>query len=164
MSLRDAFLRDLSALVGEECWGVVCGAGSGSILGLEIGARTRRRKPINNSHLSELVRNYKGAYSMLVWCPWRIDFASTVVAGSYMENANDGPMVTGSLSICGQRISAVTCSGPAFDLRLDFENRHALVIHCGGIARDYEDCYSLGTPLGYYGVDLDGILGFEAGE
>ncbi len=162
MSLSDALLRDLSALIGEECWGVVCGEGSGSVLGLDIGARTLKRKPTNNPHLSELVRLYDGAYSFLVWCPWRIDADSKVVAASYMSNANNGPMVHGSQSICGQRIIAANCFTPAFDLRLDFENRHSLVIHCGGFGRDYEDCYSFGTPLGYHSVDLDGELSFEA--
>ncbi len=162
MSLSDSLLRDLSTLIGEECWGVVCGDGSGSVLGLDIGVRTLKRKPTNNPHLSELVRLYDGAFSLLVWCPWRIDSDSKVVAGSHMANANDGPMVNGSQAICGQRIVAVTCSSPAFDLRLDFENRHSLVIHCGAIGKDYEDCYSFGTPLGHYGIDLDGELGFEA--
>jgi hypothetical protein len=162
MSLRDALLRDLSALVGEECWGVVCGEGSGSVLGLRIGVRTLKPKPINNPHLSELVQLYDGAYSMLLWCPWRIDSDSKVVAGSHMSNANDGPMVNGSQSICGQRITAVTCFTPAFDLRLDFENKHSLVIHCSAIGKDYEDCYSFGTPVGHYGIDLDGELSFEA--
>lgn len=162
MSLRDAFRSDLLALIGEECWGVVCGEGTGSVLGLDIGARTLKRKPVNNSHLTELVRRYDSAYSMLVWCPWRIDSDSKVVAGSHMSNTNDGPMVIGSKSICGQRITAVTCSSPAFDLRLNFENKHSLVIHCSANGKNYEDCYSFGTPLGHYGVDLDGVLNFEA--
>jgi hypothetical protein len=69
MSLCDALLRDLSALIGAECWGIVCGEGSGSVLGLDIGIRTLKRKPTNNPHLSELVRLYDGACSLLVWCP-----------------------------------------------------------------------------------------------
>lgn len=161
MSLRDAFLHGLSTLVGEECWGVVCGEGSGSVLGLHIGARTLKQKPVNNPHLSELVRRYDSAYSMLIWCPWRIDSDSKVVAGSHMSNANDGPMIVGSQSVCGQRITALTCSSPAFDLRLDFENKHSLVIHCSAIGKDYEDCYSFGTRLGHYCVDLDGNLSFQ---
>jgi hypothetical protein len=162
MSLRDAFLRDLSALVGEECWGVVCGEGSGSVLGLKIGVRTPRQKPVNNPHLSELVRRYDCAWSMLIWCSWRIDSDSHVVAGSHMSNANNGPMVAGSQSICGQRITAVTCSSPAFDLRVNFENKCSLVVHCSAVGKEYEDCYSFGTPLGHYGIGLDGSLSFEA--
>jgi len=57
---------------------------------------------------------------------------------------------------------AVTCSTPAFDLHVDFENRHSLVIHCGAIGRDYDDCYRFGTPFSYYVIDLDGELSFEA--
>jgi hypothetical protein len=164
MCLCDALLRDLSTLIGEECWGAVCGEGTGSVLGLYIGVRTLKRMPTNNPHLSQLVRLYDSAYSFLIWCPWRIDSISKVVAGSHMSNANGGPMVEGSQSICGQRIVAVTCSPTAFDLRLDFENRYSLVIHCGAIGRDYEVCYSFGTPNGHYRIDLDGELSFEALE
>ena len=162
MSLREAFLRDLAALIGEECWGVVCGAGWGSVLGLHIGVRTLSRKPVNNPYLRELVRLYDGAHSMLLWCPWRIDSDSKVVAGSHMSNANDGPMVKGSQSICGQGITGVTCCTPSSDLRLDFENSHSLVIHCGACGNDYKDCYSFGTLPGHYCIDLDGELSFEA--
>lgn len=161
MDLREAFLRDLSAMVGEECWGVVGGDGTGSVIALSIGAQKRREKPVNNPHLSELLRQYESAYSMLLWCPWRIDSDSKVVSGSHMSNANDGPMVTGTRSICGQRITAVNCSYPAFDLRLDFGNRHALVIHCSAFGNEDEECYTFGTPLGHYRVSLDGELSFE---
>lgn len=164
MPLNDVFLQDLSGLVGEECWGVVCGEGAGSVLGLSIGARTPKKKPARNPFLSDLVRHYDSAYSMLIRCPWRIDSSSEIVAGSHMSNANDGPMVIGSQSICGQRITAVACSGPAFDLRLDFDNGHALVIHCSMITRYYEHCYSFGGPRGYYIVDLDGVLRFEPAQ
>jgi hypothetical protein len=162
MYLQDAFLRDLSVLVGEECWGVVGGGGTGSVISLAIGARTLRRKPVNNPHLSDFVRRYDSAYSLMLWCAWRIDSKSDVVSGSHMSNSNDGPMVLGNKSICGQRIKAVNCSGPAFDLRLDFENQHSLVIHCGAIGKDYEECYTFGTPRGHYSVGLDGELTFEA--
>ena len=162
MHLRDAFLRDLLALVGEECWGIVGGEGTGSVIALRIGTRTLRQTPISNSHLSDLVRRYDSAYSLLLWCPWRIDSDSRVVSGSHMPNAKNGPMVVGSRSICGQRITAATCAGPAFDLRLDFENQHSLVIHCSTIGKDYDECYAFGTPLGHYSVSLDGELAFEA--
>lgn len=39
MPLFDAFLHNLSVIVGEECWGVVCDEGSGTVLGPGIGER-----------------------------------------------------------------------------------------------------------------------------
>jgi hypothetical protein len=161
MSMRDTFLRALSALVGEECWGIVGGEGAGSVISLDIGARTLRAKPINNLHLSDLVRRYQGAYALMLHCPWRIDSESNVVSGSHMSNANDGPMVRGYARLLGQKIKTVTCSGPAFDLQLDFENGHSLRIHCSAIGNDEDECYALGTPYGWFAVGLDGHLSLE---
>ena len=160
--LRDDFLHAISAMAGEECWGVACGEGTGSVIALHIGARTIRAKPLRNPHASYLIRRYDGAYSLLLWCSWRIDSDLDVVAGSHMVNTNDGPMVVGSNAICGQRITSATCSGPAFDLRLEFENRHTLVVHCSAVGKDYEECYVVRTPFGHYTVSLDGQLSFAA--
>ena len=159
--MSDAFLDALLALIGQECWGVVGGEGTGSIISLKIGARTPRSKPVDNQHLSELVRQYNSAYTFMIYCPWRIDSVAKVVSGSHMSNNNDGPMVSGFASICGQKVIAVTCSAPAFDVRLDFENQHTLVIHCSGIGMDEDECYAFGTPKGWFTVGLDGNLTLE---
>lgn len=81
-----------------------------------------------------------------------------------MPNANDGPMVRGLESICGQNITSVICSGPAFDLTIRLKNQHALVIHCASIDWDYDTCYSFGAPAGYYRVALEGKVSFQANE
>ncbi|MCY0911409.1 hypothetical protein [Massilia antarctica] len=160
--ISQMLLRELSAIVGEECWGVVGGEGTGSVILLYIGARTLRPRSLKNPHLSDLVRRYDGAYSLRIECPWRIDSPSEVVAGSHMSNANDGPMVRGFKLICGQNITSVSCSGPAFDLTIRFENQHALVIHCAQIDWDYDTCYTFGAPAGYYKVALNGKVSFHA--
>jgi hypothetical protein len=162
MNTVNNFQRALSGLVGEECWGVVGGEGTGSIISLKIGARILRAKPHSNPHLSDLVRQNESAYTLLLYCPWRIDSLSNVVSGSHMSNANDGPMVRGYASICGQKIKAVNCCPPAFDLKLDFENEHSLVIHCSAFGMDGDVCYMFGTPQGWFSVGLDGCLAVEA--
>src|SRR4051812_38736407 len=101
MYIRDTFLRMLSALNGEECWAIVGGEGTGSVISLSMGARILRRKPLENPHLSDLVRRYESAYKLVLYCPWRLDSVSDVVSGSHMLNSNDGPMVRGFGSICG---------------------------------------------------------------
>jgi hypothetical protein len=98
----------------------------------------------------------------MLYGPWRIESVSKVVSGSHMLNANDGPMVRGYASICGQKIKAVICAGPAFDLRIDFENQHSLVAHCSSIDEHEGDYYTFGTPTGWFGVEPDGRLTFDA--
>lgn len=161
MQLGEKLLRALTDIVGEECWGVVGGEGTGSVILLSIGERILRRRPIPNPHLSDLVRHHESAYSLRIMCPWRIDSPSEVVSGSHMSNANDGPMVRGLNEICGQKVVAVLCSAPAFDVTIHFENHRSLVIHCTEIGSDYDACYSFGTPVGYYSVGFDGNVSFE---
>jgi hypothetical protein len=84
----------------------------------------------------------------MIDCPWRIDSNARVVSGSHMPNTNDGPMVRGFDFMRGQRITAVTCSAPAFDLQLDFENQHVLVVHCSAFEMDEDECYTFRTPNG----------------
>ena len=163
MDPRDVFLDALAALVGEECWGIVGGEGTGSIVSLKIGTRTPRARPLSNPHLSDLVRRYDSAYKLMLYCPWRIDALSQVVSGSHLSNANDGPMVRGYAPLLGQKIEAVTCRGPAFDLRLDFA-QHSLHVFCSAIGSDDDECYTFGTPHGWFKVALDGQVSFEASE
>ncbi|NVD73742.1 hypothetical protein HUX88_24865 [Duganella sp. BJB1802] len=161
MRLGERLSCSVDATVGEECWGVVGGEGTGSVILLSIGERFLRRRPLTNPHLSELCRFYDAAYSLRIMCPWRIDSPSKVVAGSHMCNANDGPMVEGLKEICGQKILTVLCLAPAYDITIHFENQMTLMVHCSDIDCNYDEFYSFGTPSGYYVVGPDGNISFE---
>lgn len=104
MHIVEPFLQELSNLTGEECWGVTGGAGTGSVIALDIGKRTVRAKPVRNVHLTELVRCYESTFKLLLYCPWRIESKSDVISGSHMSNANDGPMVRGLEFIRGKKL------------------------------------------------------------
>jgi hypothetical protein len=161
MHMKEMLLLAIQNIVGEECWAAVGGEGTGSVILLSMGAQILRPRPIRNPHLSELCRLYDSAYSLRIRCPWRIDSPSQVISGSHMSNANDGPMVRGLEEICGEKIVAVICTAPAFDVTIEFENQRSLVIHCTEIGWEYDACYSLGTPGGYYSVGFDGDVSFE---
>lgn len=163
-NIGEMLLHDLSMIVGEECWGVTGGEGTGSVILLNIGARTLMQRPLKNPHLTELVRRYDSAYALRIRSPWRIDSALEVVSGSHLPNSNDGRMVQGLTTICGKIITSVSCSAPGFDLTIEFDNQHSLVIHCSEIGWGYDDCYSFGSPPGYYSVGFDGDVSFQPSE
>lgn len=162
--ISEMLLRELSAIVGEECWGVVGGEGTGSVILLHIGARTLRCRPRQNPHLPNLIQLYDSSHSLRIESPWRIESLSKVVSGSHMPNTNDGKMVKRLQTICGQRITSLICTAPAFDLKMRFENQYLLVTHSSAIGWDNTTCYSFGTPAGHYIVSLDGDVAFEAAE
>lgn len=160
MQPTDLLIFELNKLVGEECWGVVGGAGTGSIISLDFGKQIPRNKPLKNPYVTETVRNYESEFRLMLYCPWRIESRWQVISGSHMSNENDGPMVSGLHYIRGKKILAVTCTEPAYDLRIRFVNEVDLVVHCSLIGMDDDTCYSLSAPHGVFSVCYDGKVRF----
>ena len=59
MQKTELFIFELNKLVGEECWGVVGGAGTGSVISLAFGKQFPRNIPLKNPYVTEVVRNYE---------------------------------------------------------------------------------------------------------
>ena len=161
MKNEEEFKIELSNLLGKECWGIVGGVGTGSVISLSIGKKIEKTVPSKNPHLSEIVRRYNSEYSIMISCPWRIESKTKILCGSHHRNESDGPYSKSFMQIIGKTISNIRCESPAYDLKLVFGNELSLIIHCSSIGMDEEECYSFGTPLGWFTVQLDGVLDFD---
>lgn len=158
MSTVEDFRNEVKNLSGKECWGVVGGPGTGSVISLSIGEKYPSKNPSKNTFLSDLVRSNDSEYSLLVSCPWRIEDSSEILCGSHHTNDNDGPYQSGFERIVGSNIIETYCSAPALDLRLDFSNGVALSVFCAEIGIDDDECYAFGTPNGWFTVFFDGRI------
>ena len=161
MNTVELFEEEISKLPGKECWGVVGGAGTGTVISLSIGDKYPKKVPSKNSYLSEVVRNNSSEYSLLVECPWRIESSTEVICGSHHTNEIDGPYLSSFRQITGVCIESVECNSPAFDLKLALSNGLILQINCCSIGADDNECYSFGTPKGWFGVCFDGVVNPE---
>ena len=162
MRIDDLFLKEIEALTGEECWGVVGGEGTGSIISLSMGNKLPRKTPLNNPYLSEAVRDNESQFGFMIYCPWRIESNATIIAGSRMPNHNDGPMVSGLSDICNVRVVGIECVKPAYDLRVHFDNGMRLVLHCSNIETGLDDrCYVAYLASGCFTVLYNGKVIFE---
>src|SRR5215470_15713937 len=80
------FEEALNRLVGQLCWGVSAGAGTGSIVDLKIGRKILRKTPVRNPHLSRLQRKYDSEYAIFIECAWLTDRAIKQIAPHHTRN------------------------------------------------------------------------------
>jgi hypothetical protein len=143
----DEFRKSLGRLAGQVCWGTVAGAGRGSVLSLNIGSKLIRDVPVKNPNLSDEVRNYDPEYSLFIECSWRVNSKTQVLFGAWDENDVEGPKIQGLQALVNQKIRSVSCSEPAFDLEIVFENELTLRVFCDSTNDiDAADNYALFLP------------------
>ena len=161
MELEKNFLSSVNELIGLECWGVTGGEGTGSVISIDIGKKTLRKKPSKNPHLSELVAKYNSSHSFMLYCPWRIETNKNILSASFMPNNNNEIMVKGLKEITGTTIKNVICESPAYDLRIEFSNETNLIVHCSNIGMDDNECYSFKSLQNWYTVNYGGEITYE---
>lgn len=75
------FRKSLNSLIGQPCWSVIAGRGTGSVISLHFGNKLPLQQPIKNSYLSEEQRKYEGELILFIQCVWRIDSEVEVIGG-----------------------------------------------------------------------------------
>lgn len=149
----NAFSKNIKRLIGQNCWSVIAGKGTGSNIALDFGKKILRKTEIKNDYLSEEQRKYVGEFSLYITCSWRLDSDTGVICGSKEPNQNDGPMIEGIKKITTKNIIDIEILSPAFDLLIQFEGRLTLRLFCDETDPiDEFDNYSLYTPEGIYTI------------
>ena len=161
MELEKNFLLNINELIGLECWGVTGGEGTGSVISIDMGKKTLRKKPSTNPYLSKLVAKYNSSHSLMVYCPWRIESKTNILSASFMPNDNNGIMVKGLKEITGTTIKNIICGSPAYDLHIEFSNETNLIVHCSNIGMDEKECYSFKSLQNWYTVNYGGEITYE---
>lgn len=157
--LMGEFETSLNQIIGLECWGVVAGSGTGSIVDIQLGGRVRLHKRLRNSKLTDEQREFEPEFSIFIECVWRLDSESTIICGAWDDNREGGEMIVGLRQIVGSVISSVQLSIPAFDVLVGFSNGLTLKVFCDRInLTDADDNYSLFTPSMCYTVGTRSAL------
>ncbi|PQO40134.1 hypothetical protein [Blastopirellula marina] len=114
----------LAFLVGQPCWGIVGGAGTGSMISLRLGQKIPRDVPLTNDKLSREIRENDAEFeACLFCCSWRlVSPAAIVCSGAWSSNEPDGPMLAGLAQLQQQKISEIKLTPETLDLSLTFEN------------------------------------------
>jgi hypothetical protein len=88
-------LADVRQLLGQVCWAVAAGKGTGSVVNFHLGHKIPRQRPIPNPHLHKDLQLNKGEFGIMVYCAWRLEQGSSVICGAGKSNENEGSMVRG---------------------------------------------------------------------
>lgn len=145
-------------MVGKECWAIIAGPGTGSVILLDLGAKLPRDHALRNPNLTEEERIFESAYSVHVWCSWRVEEEVRVV-GSAAALPEEGWWERSGLArIKGRHLTGFDFGTPIPDFRLHFGNV-SLVMFADTLSEDSEDCaYTLRTPDEVFVVFANGDL------
>ena len=155
----------LRSFIGQECWGVVAGAGAGSIFQLSLGAKSLRPESCRNPHLALDVQLYQPSHNIFYWAAWELYQDGVLVCDSDSDNANDGPMVRGLQRLIGEKITRFDASKKWHEPTVHWSGGYRLDGFCN--AQDiYQSVdstnYSLTSPVGSISCDGDHSLSDHA--
>jgi hypothetical protein len=147
VKLKEKLKNEIHSLIGKECWSIVGGKGSGSVISVYLGGKVLRSEYIDNPSLNEAARKFDAEYDLFVQCVWRLDSDKKIICGAWDNNSQNGRMLNGLNKLIGAKIVSVAVFEPAFDLIIEFSNSLKLKIFCDQTKGDeYDDNYSLFTP------------------
>ena len=153
----------LTLLNGKECWSVVAGAGPGSDIHLEFGAKIPPRVPLRErSRLTAEQARYEGELDLFIQCAWRLESAQSVLCGSTDDDRNDGPMVQGLAALKGRTVRGIEVADPIPDFELHFDGDLRLKVFCDQTnVETNDDNFSLRLGETIYAVAARGHLAIE---
>lgn len=141
-------------LIGRACWGIVAGAGTGSVVHLLMGEKFEREKPINNPTLASAVRNFNAEFSIFVECGWRVSLGENILCNSTSSNLPDEEMLIGLSELEQQTVTGVCLNPDTLDFSLSFTNGcNFSVFNDLPPSQSSRGSYSIRTPKNRYTAD-----------
>ncbi len=165
LETRERLERALARLVGQRCWSIAAGAGTGSVLHLGLGAAIPRPRPLTNPNLTPQARDNEAEFGLYVECAWRLDGPARVLAGSLDDNRKGGPMLQGLATLQDRQVRGFTLFPPAQDLELDFGEGLYFRAFCDQVSEDEAiDNWSFILPGETFVVGPRGMVRGEKGS
>jgi hypothetical protein len=148
----------LERIVGEECWAIIAGPGTGTVILLDLGAKLPRVEEVDNPNLSEDECKFEAPYSIQVWCAWRVEVAGRVVGSAVALPETGWWERSGLAQVRGRRLTSFELSMPIPDLRLHFGDV-TLSMFADTLSEDDRDCaFTVRTSDDVYVVFANGDL------
>lgn len=142
-----------AALSGKKCWYAF--SSFGSTVGLDLGRKLLRQRPVKNRAHKPEYRKYEGERHLILWCSWRLERGGLPIISS---DGTEQQCQEHLQVLVGRTVRLVEISS-SWDLRLVFSGGVALSAfpdHVGQSA-DFDGNWELWTPEQAYlvGTDLE---------
>lgn len=149
-------------MIEKQCWLIIAGAGTGSVVNLGFGDKRCRDRPIKNPCLTNDERLYNPEYSIMIYCAWRLSSLDTIICSWRDSNEAGGVMLSGLALLRGKKLHEITIGKIGFDLTLYFEDDFCLQIFCD-VTNDYDadDNYVLFTNEIILSVGIKSSISFD---
>jgi len=160
-----AFQEALARLEATECWSVVAGSTTGSIISLDFGKKIPRARKLRNQDLTEEQRNFESEFVLFVECVWRLDGRDAVLCGAWDDNGPEGPMLRGLKLLEGSLVEKVDLREPGLDLHIQFRGGVNLWIFCDQVSEvEQYDNYVFFSPETNFTVTWKSRLKLEVSQ
>lgn len=137
-------------LLGQLCWYVSAGGVTAPSFTLVLGDMIPRKRVLKNTAHPLEFRENNGSVEFLIWCSWRVQRGSKLLASSAQEESELQVL----RQIQGSKVVDACCSPPAWDFWIRFSNDLELAVFCDHIESDSSipQNWELWGPQGYVGT------------
>ena len=151
-----------SGVRGRECWSIIGGAGTGSVIDLEFGEKVKCKRPLRNPKLSLEERLFQGERALIIYCDWRIEGAGGILCTSQSTNESGSLYFDVLLDLKDSTVANIGFTSQLHDLRVEFDNGIALSVFCDLPVVDDEDSnYVMFNPTTTIAATARGSLTVE---
>lgn len=165
--MKTRYLNNLKHLQGLECWSIVGGKGTGSMISLKFGKKLPRKA--NSIEIEKLkISPFESEYSILTYdCWWRIDSENEVLFGvdEFLDNQEEYINKIQQY-LCDSFVDSIQIWEPGYDLSIKFSNGYFLRIFCWDIQPDEDGDpvphYDFFSPDGIFSVVGKGEIEYES--
>ncbi|QDG73523.1 hypothetical protein [Janthinobacterium tructae] len=108
-------------LIGKDCWSIIAGPGTGSMVSFYFGGKIRRERPLKNSTLSLEQRQFDGEFVIFVkHSEWNVLHENEIICTSNDNNEKNGKMLYGLNILVGKSIVFARITNEYGGLNLEF--------------------------------------------
>ena len=157
--------RDLSlaikALLGKQCWAVIGGEGTGTMVTLDCGAKIPRKPILKNSTLSDVERKYEGEIVIFIeMADWRLSIFGMERFSTLNPICDEQGMMEELRGLIGKTITNVSNLESWLRVLIEFDDGFCLEIFLEEADMD-DDLYSFHFRDRIYSVKTSGQISCE---
>jgi hypothetical protein len=123
---REYVTETLSRCIGLECWHVSFVEELCAAIGLSIGEKIPRKRPLRNG-TSEFSQ-FEPEFKLMIWCPWRIRINEEIVLSS--EVATNERVNAVLPTLASRKVVECQLKNSCWDIRLTFDGGTVLDTFC----------------------------------